>query len=102
MDAYLVPGVRLRAKAWRMLYRSTSAVGEPTVVSGAVLVAVVALCVIVGTGGRGPFDPYWLGGLVLTLSITACMCKHRPELSSGLRAIMDRGPAAKGKVAASN
>ena len=24
MDAYLVPGVRLRARAWRMLYRSTS------------------------------------------------------------------------------
>jgi pimeloyl-ACP methyl ester carboxylesterase len=38
MDAYLVPGVRLRAKAWRVLYRSTSAVGEPTAVSGIVLV----------------------------------------------------------------
>ena len=34
MDAYLVPGVRLRARAWRMLYRSTSAIGEPTAVSG--------------------------------------------------------------------
>ena len=33
MDAYLVPGVRFRARAWRMLYRSTSAVGEPTAVS---------------------------------------------------------------------
>jgi hypothetical protein len=38
MDAYLVPGVRLRAKAWRVLYRSTSALGEPTAVSGTVLV----------------------------------------------------------------
>jgi hypothetical protein len=38
MDAYLVPGVRLRAKTWRVLYRSTSAIGEPTAVSGTVLV----------------------------------------------------------------
>jgi len=38
IDAYLVPGVRLRAKAWRVLYRSTSAVGEPTAVSGTVLI----------------------------------------------------------------
>jgi pimeloyl-ACP methyl ester carboxylesterase len=38
MDAYLAPGVRLRARAWRILYRSTGAVGEPTAVSGTVLV----------------------------------------------------------------
>jgi hypothetical protein len=38
MDAYLVPGVRFRARAWRMLYRSTSAIGEPTAVSGTLLV----------------------------------------------------------------
>src|ERR1700691_5034795 len=38
MHAYLVPGVRLRARAWRILHRSTGAVGEPTVVSGTVLV----------------------------------------------------------------
>ena len=38
MDAYLVPGVRLRARAWRVLYRSTSATGEPTAVSGTVLI----------------------------------------------------------------
>jgi fermentation-respiration switch protein FrsA (DUF1100 family) len=38
MDAYLAPGVRLRARAWRVLYRSTSAIGRPTAVSGAVLV----------------------------------------------------------------
>jgi fermentation-respiration switch protein FrsA (DUF1100 family) len=38
MDAYLVPGVRLRANAWRVLYRSTGAVGEPTAVSGIVLI----------------------------------------------------------------
>ena len=37
-DAYLVPGVRLRAQAWRVLYRSTGAIGEPTAVSGTVLV----------------------------------------------------------------
>jgi hypothetical protein len=38
MDAYLIPGVRLRAAAWRVLYRSTSAIGEPTAVSGTVLI----------------------------------------------------------------
>ena len=38
MDAYLVPGVRFRVRAWRVLYRSTSATGEPTAVSGSVLV----------------------------------------------------------------
>jgi hypothetical protein len=38
MDAYVVPGIRLRARAWRVLYRSTSAIGEPTAVSGTVLV----------------------------------------------------------------
>jgi secretory lipase len=38
MQAYLVPGVRLRVRTWRVLYRSTSAIGEPTAVSGAVLV----------------------------------------------------------------
>jgi hypothetical protein len=34
-------------------------------------------------------------------AITACMYKHRTELSSGCRAVMDRD-LAKGKVAASN
>jgi fermentation-respiration switch protein FrsA (DUF1100 family) len=38
MDAYLFPGVRLRAKAWRVLYRSAGALGEPTAVSGTVLI----------------------------------------------------------------
>jgi hypothetical protein len=38
MDAYLIPGVRLRARAWRILYRSTGATGEPTIVSGALLI----------------------------------------------------------------
>ncbi|MBV9194818.1 MAG: hypothetical protein JO168_11795 [Solirubrobacterales bacterium] len=38
MDAYVAPGLRLRVRAWRVLYRSTSATGEPTAVSGAVLV----------------------------------------------------------------
>ncbi len=37
MDAYLAPTVRLRARAWRVLYRSTSATGEPTAVSGTVM-----------------------------------------------------------------
>jgi pimeloyl-ACP methyl ester carboxylesterase len=36
-DAYLAPGVRIRARAYRMLYRSTGATGEPTAVSGMVL-----------------------------------------------------------------
>jgi hypothetical protein len=38
IDAYLVPGVRLRARAWRVLYHSTGATGEPTAVSGTVLI----------------------------------------------------------------
>lgn len=37
MHAYLLPGVRLRAQAWRILYRSTGAVGEATAVSGTLL-----------------------------------------------------------------
>ncbi len=40
MDAYLAPGVRLRARAWRILYRSTGAIGEPTAVSGTLLLPV--------------------------------------------------------------
>jgi alpha-beta hydrolase superfamily lysophospholipase len=36
MVAHLIPGVRLRASATRVLYRSTSATGEPTAVSGVV------------------------------------------------------------------
>ncbi|HET9094541.1 MAG TPA: lipase family protein [Solirubrobacteraceae bacterium] len=42
MDAYLVPGVRLRAHAWRLLHRSTGAVGEPTAVSGTLLLPAAA------------------------------------------------------------
>jgi hypothetical protein len=38
MDAYVAPGLRLRVKAWRVLYHSTGAVGEPTAVSGTILV----------------------------------------------------------------
>jgi hypothetical protein len=37
MQAQLAPGVRLRAGSWRILYRSTSATGEPTLVSGTIL-----------------------------------------------------------------
>jgi dienelactone hydrolase len=40
MHAYVAPGVRLRANAWRILYRSTGAVGEPTAVSGTLLLPV--------------------------------------------------------------
>ena len=35
-------------------------------------------------------------------AITACMFKHRTELSNGCRAVMDRDLAVKGNVAASN
>jgi hypothetical protein len=35
-------------------------------------------------------------------AITACMFKHRTELSSGCRAVMDRDLAARGRDAASN
>jgi fermentation-respiration switch protein FrsA (DUF1100 family) len=38
MRAFLLPGVRLRANAFRVLYRSSGAVDEPTAVSGAVLI----------------------------------------------------------------
>jgi alpha-beta hydrolase superfamily lysophospholipase len=38
MRAFLLPGVRLKAMAHRVLYRSTGAIGEPTAVSGTVLV----------------------------------------------------------------
>jgi hypothetical protein len=37
VDVYLVPGVRMRARAWRVLYRSTSALGEARAVSGTIL-----------------------------------------------------------------
>ena len=35
---YLLPGLRLRAEAWRILYRSSDLNGRPTTVSGTVLV----------------------------------------------------------------
>jgi fermentation-respiration switch protein FrsA (DUF1100 family) len=38
IDAYLVPGVRIRCRVLRILYRSTGATGEPTAVSGTVLI----------------------------------------------------------------
>jgi fermentation-respiration switch protein FrsA (DUF1100 family) len=60
IDAYIAPGVRLRARAWRVLYRSTGAVGEPTAVSGTVLVPLHAgrgelplLGYAIGTHGIG-------------------------------------------------
>jgi hypothetical protein len=46
IDVYLVPGARMRARAWRILYRSTSATGEPRAVSGTVLMP--------SRRGRGP------------------------------------------------
>lgn len=61
MDAYLMPGVRLRAHAWRLLYRSTGAVGEPTAVSGTLLLPAASranrplplIAYAVGTHGIG-------------------------------------------------
>jgi hypothetical protein len=38
MTAYLLPLVAMQAHAWRILYRSTTATGQPTVDSGEVLV----------------------------------------------------------------
>lgn len=38
MRVKILPGIPLRARAWRVLYRSTTATGAPTVVSGAILV----------------------------------------------------------------
>lgn len=52
IDAYLLPGVRLRARAWRMLYRSTGAVGEPTAVSGTLLLPAEGLAFIGRRGKR--------------------------------------------------
>jgi alpha-beta hydrolase superfamily lysophospholipase len=37
MDAFLAPRIRLRARTWRVLYRSTAATGEETAVSGTVM-----------------------------------------------------------------
>ncbi|MHB8659241.1 MAG: lipase family protein [Solirubrobacteraceae bacterium] len=37
-DAYLAPGLRIRARAWRVLYQSSTATGEPSAVSGTVLI----------------------------------------------------------------
>ncbi len=56
MDAYLAPGVRLRARAWRILYRSTGAVGEPTAVSGTLLLPVGTR-----TGQELPLIAYAIG-----------------------------------------
>jgi hypothetical protein len=60
VDAYLVPGLRLRTRAWRVLYRSTSATGEPSAVSGTVLVPAGRSCAprpligyAIGTHGIG-------------------------------------------------
>ena len=38
MDAYVVPGVRIRATATRVMYLSTRATGEPVAVTGTVLI----------------------------------------------------------------
>jgi diguanylate cyclase (GGDEF)-like protein len=60
------------------------------VVSAVSLLAVVTLSVIVGTGGRGAHDPYYLGGLVLTLSITGTMCIWQSRLQHAARAELAR------------
>jgi dienelactone hydrolase len=38
LQAYLLPGLKLRARAWRILYRSSNLDDEPTTVSGTILV----------------------------------------------------------------
>lgn len=38
MSAYLLPGLKIRSKAWRILYRSSRLSGEPTTVSGTILI----------------------------------------------------------------
>ncbi|HWU33574.1 MAG TPA: lipase family protein [Marmoricola sp.] len=38
MSAYLLPGLKIRAKAWRILYRSSRLSGEATTVSGTIMV----------------------------------------------------------------
>lgn len=38
MSAYLLPGLKIRARAWRILYRSSRLSGEATTVSGTILV----------------------------------------------------------------
>ena len=58
------------------------------VVSGASLLAVVALSVVVGAGRHD--DPYYLGGLVLTLSITGTMCIWQARLQHAARAELAR------------
>lgn len=56
------------------------------VVSGASLLAVLALSVIVGEHD----DPYYLGGLILTLSITGTMCIWQSRLQHSARAELAR------------
>jgi len=79
-DAYIAPGVRLRARAWRVLYRSTDAVGRPSAVSGTVLIPLHAglrelplLGFAIGTHGIGdgaapsrllPLGLEWEAGLM--------------------------------------
>jgi diguanylate cyclase (GGDEF)-like protein len=60
------------------------------VVSGVSLLAVVALSLIVGNGGRGPTDPYYLSGLMLTLSITGVMCIWQSRLQQAARTELAR------------
>lgn len=38
MSAYLLPGLKIRAKAWRILYRSSRLSGEATTVSGTIMI----------------------------------------------------------------
>jgi diguanylate cyclase (GGDEF)-like protein len=60
------------------------------VVSGVSLLAVVALSLIAGTGGHGPTDPVYLGGLMLTLAITGAMCIWQSRLQQEARAELER------------
>ncbi len=91
MHAYLVPGVRLRARAWRILYRSTGAVGEPTAVSGTLLLpensrrhgTLPLIAYAIGTHGIGDdAAPSRLLSTGLRLGGRADGARARPRLRS--------------------
>lgn len=60
------------------------------VVAGVSLMAVVVLSLVAGTGGHGPTDPIYLGGLMLTLAITGVMCIWQSRLQQEARAELAR------------
>ncbi|WP_158884942.1 lipase family protein [Amycolatopsis anabasis] len=75
MAAHLLPGVALPARAWRVRYRSTTATGAPTAVSGVVLVPTAPW--------KGPGERPLIGHAVGTQGI-ADRCATSRLLDSGL------------------